>query len=473
MDDQNLGGEFIPPVQQPIQQPQQQATASAAPASVTPPSGNSGKKLPLILGGVVLLIAVVLLVVKFVLPGLGGPKETTINWWGLWEDESSVAPLISEYESTHPGVKIKYTKELPTDYRERLVAALAQGTGPDIFRFHNTWGTTLKSQLDTAPSKLFNTSNFTDTYYPVVTSDLIGASGIIGIPLEYDALTLFVNDDIFTKAGKEIPSTWDELRSTALQLTIKDERGVTTQSGVAMGRTENVDHWPEILALLMLQNRANLAKPEGDLAEKALQFFTIFSKVDKVWDETLPNSTAAFAGGKLAMYFAPSWRAFEISQANPNLKFRTVPLPQVPKDSPTEPNFAYATYWAEGVSSGSKHKDEAWSFLKFMSEKDSLEKFYKNASVTRPFGEPYPRVDMASLLIDHEVLGSVIKLAPEAKSWYLASDTWDGPTGINTQINKYYEDAINALNKGTSIKEALATVTSGVAQVLAQLKSSK
>ena len=116
-------------------------------------------------------------------------------------------------------------------------------------------------------------------------------------------------------------------------LTIKDDQGVVTQSGVALGRTENVDHWPEILALMMLQNGVDLSSPIGKPAEDAL-FFTVFSTVDGVWDATLPPSTQAFAAGKLAMYIAPSWCAFEIQLQNPNLKFKTVPLPQLPKDNP-------------------------------------------------------------------------------------------------------------------------------------------
>ncbi|OGM05945.1 hypothetical protein A2125_02380 [Candidatus Woesebacteria bacterium GWB1_43_5] len=402
------------------------------------------------------------------MPRFISQSEGVVTWWGLWEDENITAPIIAEYEAAHPGVKVSYVKQSQIDYRERLTNALAQGAGPDIFRFHNSWVPMFAAELDTVPAEVFNISDFGQTFYPSAATDLARGTGFVGIPLEYDALALFINTDIFTAAGENPPKTWDELKTLAKELTVVDDRGVITQSGVALGRTENVDHWPEVLSLLMLQNGASLVRPTGLLAERALEYFTSFSSTDGVWDETLPTSTDAFSGGKLAMYFAPTWRVFEIQQKNPNLKFRTVFLPQVPKDSPTQPNVSYATYWVEGVWAKSKNKKAAWDFLKFMSEKQTLEKFYQDASAVRGIGEPYPRVDMAGLLREHPILGSIITLAPEAKSWYLASRTYDGPTGINSQIESYFRDAVNAVNLGRPAKSALETAAAGVNQVLTQ-----
>ncbi|MBI2103797.1 sugar ABC transporter substrate-binding protein [Candidatus Woesebacteria bacterium] len=446
----------------------QQSTMPPAPNATPPKQSKFPKKLLIILGLLLFLGVVGFGIYQFVVPLIVGPKETTITWWGLWEDENIIAPLIAEYESSHPGVKIKYEKQSNQDYRERLTSALAAGDGPDIFRFHNSWVPMFASDLDRAPETVFSVADFAQTFYPVAATDLTVGAGIVGVPLEYDALTLFINTEIFTAAGKSPPKTWDELKDLARELTIVDERGVITQSGVALGVTENVDHWPEILALMMLQNRVNLIRPTGELAERALEYFVDFSKGDGVWDATLPSSTDAFAAGKLAMYFGSHWRIFEIQQKNPNLKFRTVSLPQVPKDSPTEPNVSYATYWVEGVWAKSKNKTAAWDFLKFMSQKETLEKFYQNAAAVRGMGEPYPRVEMASLLIDHPILGSIVALAPEAQSWYLASRTFDGPTGINSQIEAYFRDAVNAVNEGRSAKTALETAAAGVAQVLTQ-----
>jgi len=444
-----------------------------SPSNVPPPQVVllPKKKFPkiLLVVGIIFLLAV-LGFAAFKLLGKSTDKSSgNITWWGLWEDSSIVAPLISSYESSHPGIKITYIIQSPQDYRVRLSNALAKGEGPDIFTFHNTWTPMFKSDLDALPSSVMTAADYSKNFYPVITSDFSYGNSIVGIPIGYDALTLYINQDIFDKAGKTPPTTWDGLRSLAKELTIKDDKGSITQSGIALGRTENVDHWQEILALLMLQNGVDLGNPVGKNAEDALTFFTIFSSVDGVWDATLPTSTQAFAAGKLAMFIAPSWRAFEIQQKNPNLKYKTVPIPQLPKDSPNEVDITYATYWAQGVWSKSPNKSTAWDLLNYLVSAESLQKLYKNESAVRNFGEPYPRTDMAALLKDHPIIGSIITQAPGARSWYLASRTFDGSTGINTQISNYFADAVNAVVTGKkSATEALATVAQGVAQILVQ-----
>ena len=439
------------------------------PTTASPPPPKKGFPKAIIFVGLgIILLGIVGFIISSLVGRMRGGGEVSLIWWGLWEDDSVVTPLIAEYQQANPNVKIQYVKQSHQDYRERLTNALAKSEGPDIFRFHNSWVPMLKNELDFVPASAMSAGDFAQTFYSVASSDLTSGTGLVGIPLGYDALTLYINDDIFSQGGKTPPTTWDELRQTAISLTVKDEQGVITQSGVALGRTENVDHWQEILGLMMLQNGVNLSNPTGKLAEDALTFYTVFSAVDGVWDATLPPSTTTFAGGKAAMYFGPSWRTFEIRQQNPNLKFKTVPVPQLPKSNPNEPDVTYATYWTEGVWARSPQKEEAWKFLKFLSSQESLQKMYENASKVRLFGEPYPRVDMANLLTPDPIVGSIVTQAPDAQSWYLASRTFDGATGINSQIGKYFEDAVNAVNSGIPVAKALETVASGVSQVLSQ-----
>jgi multiple sugar transport system substrate-binding protein len=459
---------FSPP---PVAQiPVVQTTAS------TPvmPTVQSPKKRPpkilIFLGIGVILVALIFLALKLIT----GSKNTSsgqVTWWGLWEESSIVTPLIASYESTHPGVKITYVKQSQQDYRERLTNALAKGTGPDIFSFHNSWVPMFRGDLDSLPAGVMNPADFAKTFYPTISSDLSNGNSIVGIPLGYDALMLFYNEDIFTKAGKSPPNTWDDLRVLARELTIKNDQGVITQAGVALGRTENVDHWQEILALMMIQNNVDLSSPTGKNAEDALKFYTNFSLVDGVWDSSLPPSTQAFTAGKLAMYIAPSWRYFEIRTANPDLKFKTSLTPQIAKDNPSQPDITYATYWAQGVSAKSSNKAASWDFLKFLSTQESLQKMFQSAATIRGFGQVYPRTDMAQLLSTHPVLGPIVSQASGAQSWFLASRTFDGPTGINSQLANYFGDAINMVANGKgSATQALTTCAQGVTQVLSQYR---
>lgn len=431
------------------------------------------KKLIPLAGILIFILLIIFLIFKVILPlvkktknkipGLktGSKNQVVLTYWGLWEPENVMSSLISEYKKNHPEVTINYLKQSHKDYRERLQSALAQGTGPDIFRLHNTWLAMLKKDLAPMPEKISQSLNLSQNYYPVVNDDLKIGGQFLAVPLEFDGLSLFYNTKIFDEAGKLPPDSWDKLRQTALDLTVKDETGKIKIAGVALGTTNNVDNFSDILGLMMLQNGANLSQPTGSLAEDALKFYTLFSTVDKVWNQTLPASSYAFAMEKVAMIFAPSWRIYEIKQINPQLKFKTVPVPQLP-----ETKVSWASFWVEGVALKSKNSQAAWDFLSYLSSKEALTKFYDNAAQVRGFGEPYPRIDMASLLENDPLVGSFVKQGSYAKSWYLCSQTHDN--GINDKMIKYFEDAVNANLNNQTATNSLTTASQGVAQVLKQ-----
>jgi len=432
-------------------------------------------KIPLKLVSVLLFLIILLASIAFLfsnfqtdsLKNLFG-KRGEIVWWGFWE-EQEVRPLIDEYQKINPKVKVLYTKHSKIDYRERLTSALARGEGPDIFRFHNTWVPMFVNELDFLPSSVMGESEFRQAYYPAIINDLSTKDGIVGVPLGYDAITLYVNEDILATAGKSPPRWWDETFELAEELTTVDKEGAIIQGGIAIGTISNVDHWQEILGLMMIQNRANPLLPSEEFAEHAIKFYLAFSKSpDKVWDETMPPSTVAFANGKVAMYMGPSWRAEEISKLNPNLRYKTAPLPQLRKDDPGTPDVSYATYWVEGVWKRSANKDLAWDFLKFASSKDSLEKLFQTTQNNKLIGEPYPRADMRELLIEDPIVGSIIALAPYSQGWYFVGHTNDGSTGLNTQLSNLYKEAMNQIISGKSYSKILEPLSQDIAKLLSQ-----
>ena len=425
------------------------------------PKGGAFKKVLLFLLLLGFVVGIFFLITKIILPRFQKPKEVTLTYWGLWEPENLMRSLISEWESKNPNIKINYSQQSPKEYRERLQSALARNEGPDLFRFHITWVPMLKNELEAVPAEIMSANEFENSFYPVVKENLRSGSAFLGLPLQIDTLALFYNQQIFQAAGKTPPTTWDQLRQTALDLTVRDETGRIQTAGVALGTTNNVEHWPDVLGLMMLQNGVSLSQPSGNLAEDALTFYTIFSTVDRVWDETLPSSTLAFAGGKVAMYFGFSWDVFEIKNINPDLNFQIAPVPQLPGT-----DIAWASFWVEGVAKRSQHQKEAWQFLQFLSSQESLQKLYQAQSQLRLFGELYPYPAMANLLASNSLVTPFINQASKAKTWYLCSRTFDN--GINDRMIKYFEDAVNAVNNQSSASEALKTTSQGVMQLLSQ-----
>ncbi len=435
-------------------------------APKTPPAKGGGIRRLLVL----LILLVVLLGIGFVaFKIIGGmlaqSKPITLTYWGLWENEQILASIISEYKKTHPKVEIVYSKQSPKQYRERLQAALARGDGPDLFRYHNTWVPMLKDDLAAANQTGYTAAEFQQTFYPVATSDLVIGGKVYGAPLEFDGLGLYYNEDLLRAGGVSPPTTWEEFRQAALTLTVKDQNGQIVTAGAALGTATNIEHFSDILAVMMTQNGVNLKNPTSKEAQDALSFYRLFAeKPSNVWDETLDNSILAFSNGRVAFMFAPSWQVFTIKQINPNLKFQIIPIPQLPGTTVT-----WASYWVEGVSSKSKHIDAAWEFLKFLTSKESEVTLYSESSKTRSFGEPYSRIDLAETVKNDPYVGSFVRQAPTAQSFFLASRTYDN--GINDRMIKYLEDGVNSLSRGVSIEAALKTTTAGFNQVLSSFGS--
>jgi ABC-type glycerol-3-phosphate transport system substrate-binding protein len=392
--------------------------------------------------GIFLISLIGYLIVRF-MGNNGTPVSTSgeILWWGVELPESAVAPLIAEYEESHSGVNVTYVKQSPQEYRERLTNALAKGEGPDIFEIHNSWVPMFKNELSAMPSTVMGKEEYKATFYPVMETDLTTARGLVGIPLFYDAITLYINEDIFSSSLRTPPKTWIEVQDLADSsrgLTQKDPEGRVIQSGIALGTTENIDYWPEVLGLMMYQNKAKFTDLSSPTTKDVFTFYQSFTKTLGSWNSTLPRSTIAFARQKTAMIFAPARAAGDIIKENSTLQFKTVPLPQLPKENPSDPDFSYATYWAEAVWERSKGKQTAWEFLKFMSSQESLQKINQTLKASSSLPRVYPRPPMNQEFLNDPILGSVVSLAPSAKSWYLADKTDDGATGINTLLMKAF-----------------------------------
>lgn len=452
MDNDNFNSS-VSQTQTPASQPQvsQQATSPSGAVVEEPVKVSPGKdifkklfqskfvKTTLItLGMVFFLIGLWSFVVNN-LNTAGGRVDLT--WWGSEHDTRVYENLIREYQEKNPNVSIKYEKLSKTDYRERLSSALAAGKGPDIFEIHNTWPAMFKSHLSKIPSSIMSNDEYKKSFYPIVSTNFALGNGYVAIPLEYDAITLFINEEIFASGAKEPPTSWDDLRALSVLLTQKDPRGQIVQAGAALGITDNVEYWPDVFGLMLLQNKVNPLKPEGVFAEDVFSFYRVFNK--KSWDDTMPPSTEAFSKGKLAMYFGPTREAINIVKNNPEIRFRTVKLPQLARNNPNDQEYSYATYWAQSVSSKSKVQKEAWNFLKFMSQPDSLTKINLNIKSFETFERAYPRPEMNTPNMEDRILGSIIQVANGAVSSFLADHTNDGESGINSKVNDLYKKLID------------------------------
>ncbi len=430
-----------------------------------PPMFKENKKKYIIVAGTAVAFFIFIIIVFRLISG----KKTTANsikltYWSLWEDKQVFDPLIQAYEKENPKVTIDYQKISKEDYKDRLLARGEKGTGPDIFSFHNTWLPEIKNMVAALPKSVMTNAEFEKTFYKIHQTDLKVDNDYYGIPLTIDGLVLIYNDSLLKKAGLSTPpANWDEMVDAVAKLTVKDNNNQIITSGIALGTATNVEHYSDIFGLLLIQNGGSLTALDQAEAAEALESYRKFAEApNDFWSDVMPNSIVAFAQEKVAMIIAPSWEVLTIKNINPDISVKTATIPVVPGGKLV----SLATYWVEGVSRYSKNQTEAWKFLKYLSEKENQTKLYQVQSQLRPFGQPYSRVDLGSLLAQNQYLGAVIKQADYYVSLPLASRTYDN--GLNDEIIKYIENAINATAQGTSYSQALKQAKEGIDQVLSK-----
>lgn len=396
------------------------------------------------------------------------PEQVVLTYWGLSGDEGAIRLLIEKYQHDHPNVTVDYVKQSTINYRTRVQNQMREGKGPDVFRIHNTWTNMFyyRNELAPAPDDVFTRSDYEAIFYPVAVVNFIREEKIYAAPMEIDGLAMYYNEDILGGVGAKLPRSWKEFADTAILTTVKDQLGNIKTAGAAIGSTNNIDHWQDILALLLLQQpgvdlSSNTPVITNSKAAEVLSFYTSFvaDPKQKTWDRSLPGSTDAFASGRLALYFAPSWKAAEIRKKAPNLNFKIAPVPQL-----SGKNVATASYWAEAVSSYSQHKQEAWEFVKFLTSAEAQTSLHQTLVDKDVAPKPYSRQDLSQEMISDSIYGPFVSQGQYYKSWFLSSNTYD--LGVNDSMARYWSEAVNSVLQGQSSLSALQTLQPNVHKVL-------
>ncbi len=352
-------------------------------------------------------------------------KPVQLTYWRVFDDSDAFTDIISEYAKIHPNVSITYRKLTYGEFEQKLLQAMAEDRGPDIFSIHNTWMNGYQTKLLPLPASItlpyrtiqgtikkdvvwemqtkkslaikdiksqFADQVASDVVIPAVDEKTGAATDkIYGLPLSLDTLTLFYNKDLLNAAGIPEPAKdWQTLQDHVKKLTKQDAQGNITQAGAALGSANNIDRATDILSALMMQNGAQMADDQGratfniipeNLAGRtmapgieALTFYTDFASPQKevyTWNENLPNSIDAFVQGKAAYMFSYAYNLPAIKARAPKLNFGVAKLPQISGNK--EVNFA--NYWVEVISKKTAHPNEAWDFVQFAAGADMAQKY--------------------------------------------------------------------------------------------------
>lgn len=444
------------------------------PASVQPPATPSSrfKIIAFIVLGLLIVGAIAFFLFRTLVGGASGKPQAasptnivTLTYFGLWEPSSVMKPVIDAFEKQNPNIKVDYQLQSPADYQDRVKTSLESQSPPDVVRLHTTWLPLFASVLLPAPPNTLSATELSTNFYPIIGKLLVAGTQVYGAPMTAESLGLYVNTAMLQQKQLQPPKTWEDLLTAAKAVKEVDPiTGKIIRAGVALGNTTNVEYWPDIVSLMLLQSGVSLTDIKGSEATITLKYYTDFVTKHNVWDATMPPSTIAFANEKVAMIIAPSWVAKDIKAINPSLSWQVVPVPQLPDIEPIN----WTSVWFEGVAKNSKHPQEAWKFVSFLASANAQQILFDAATIDRGFPQPPANKAVAEIASKNAVLAPFVASLTTARTFYTASRTQDSATGLNSRLIKYLEDAVNSISTNQETVKVIETLNSGFTQVLSQ-----
>ncbi len=433
---------------------------------------------------------ILLLIISVITIGLSGclkkkPKnipKVELEVWGVFDDSDAMKEMNAKFANLNPYVsQVNYKKIASNigDFEKQFVNAMANGTGPDIIYFKNSWLPKHGDKIVPMPNSEQNLVDFKNKFVDVAYKDFVYKNQIFAKPLYCDTLALYYNNDLLNQAGiVSPPKTWDELKKDVKLLTKIDQYGNIKQSAIALGRAENpgaVNRAGDIVMLLMMQGGAvmnNGGSLEADFSNSkfpnvnpgvgALKFFTSFadsSSPHYSWNARQDYSVDSFRYGRTAMMINYSYWQDRLKRSDPKLDFNVAPVPQTSLNGNNIVNFA--SYWGLAVTKNRKlpatanygqaeRIKQAWNYINFMTNTsqqnggyDAMATYLKNTH------KAPARRDLIAKMKNDLDLGVFAQQALTAKSWRQAD---------NNAVDKIFREMIDAVNRGTmSVGEAVTT----------------
>ena len=383
------------------------------------------------------------------------------------------------------------------EFDKIFVNALADDVGPDIISVHTRNLRKYENRLAPMPTSVRvakvtvegqyqpetvvtletnampSYNSIKQNYVAAVADDIVIGNQMFGLPLTIDTLALIYNKDLLDKAGVPIvPSSWDatDFLAAVKKATKYDKKGAIVQSGVALGTGNNIDNAFDIVSLLLMQNGVTLARGSrasfADTLERnlndqnpilqALRFYTDFARPSKevyAWNEKFSNSTDEFTRGKVVFLVGFAYDFNRVRRAAPQLNVAVAPIPQLNPGAPTN----VANYWLESVVRKSRHKNEAWDFVRFLSEPDRIKRYSEATGIPSPLRV---HIEGQKAL---PLLGPFASQILTAKNWYRGRDIDVASRAIRDMITRYLapyndQEANRPLERDASIIRNAQTV---------------
>lgn len=294
--------------------------------------------------------------------------------YAIW-DQNQVAAInanIKAFNAIYPKIKVNVDVSPWDAYWTKLQTQASSNTLPDLFWMNGPNFRLYASNQKIAPiTDQVTAGDINPANYSRALDDMYTYKGVqYGVPKDFDTVAVWVNKDLFAKAGVAVPNadwTWADFQKTAAEISanLKSDGVYGAAGNLAGGQVTYYD--------TIFQAGGNVISSDGSkseydtpAAEQGVKFWT-----DLIASGGSPNvkqltDTAAdkwFTNGKLAMLFNGSWFASGIKGTAQEGTTVVLPLPKGVKQATVIHGVTNA------VAAGSKNLAAARVFQSYLASK--------------------------------------------------------------------------------------------------------
>lgn len=335
------------------------------------------------------------------LTGCTKHSDKTVVKFASWGSQSEVAilkPILSEFERENPDIKVDFI-HIPQNYFQKIHLLFASNLAPDVIFINNLYlpiyanagvlqelgdeymGDREERCKDAMMQRCKEKPTLQPSNPPTFFKKSLDALSYDGklyaIPRDVSNLVIYYNKDLFDKYCIPYPKsdwTFEDFLKTAQELTKPNQWGISFEEDLLF-----------YLPYLMSEGGGVLSDDLKSLiintkeSQKGLQFYSDLRNKYNVAPKQAQSASATmaqlFLQQQLAMHLSGRWL---VPKYREDAKFRwdVINFPRGDKGSIVPMD---ASGWA--VAKSSKHKEAAAKLIKYLSSKESIEKFTKSGLI--------------------------------------------------------------------------------------------
>ena len=324
--------------------------------------------------------------------------DTTIIFRFNDPEAPQMRQALDVFEQQNPGIKVDMQRVTWADAQQQYLREAAVGTAPDVAQLAQVWPRAFgkAGALRPLDDLIAKTGIGIAGWDQFIARDMQqGPDGkTYAIPFTVDTFAMVYNKDLLKAAGyDEFPKTWKDLRAASLAVFKKEGKA---GFDFAAGSCGTPAIW-FFLNFYWWSHGWNLIDkgPDGKFfvnitADQIAEGFDYYNQFLKDGDNpksnlsiclwSAPEIVEDMVSGKAAIASVPDAVGVQIVEAFKK-RFPGKPVPLAAAPHPADANGSKTFFGGRslGISANSKHVDEAWKLIEFLSKPDpTFTKYYTN-----------------------------------------------------------------------------------------------